>query len=59
MVKNPIVEPNSGLFLRTASHNRLNISTFIGSVACLALWNKFKVNNTLVIEESDEHSFHL
>jgi hypothetical protein len=26
---------------------------------CLALWNEFKENNTLDIEESDEHYLHL
>jgi hypothetical protein len=34
---------SSGFFLCAASRNR-----------CLALWNEFKVNNTLNIEESYE-----
>jgi hypothetical protein len=28
-------------------------------VECSALWNEFKVNNTLDIQESDEHCLHL
>jgi hypothetical protein len=26
---------------------------------CFALWNDFKINNTLDIEESDQHFLHL
>jgi adenosyl cobinamide kinase/adenosyl cobinamide phosphate guanylyltransferase len=32
-------------------HNKL--------IDCLALWNEFKVNNTLDIKESNEHCLHL
>jgi hypothetical protein len=42
------------LFLRTTSRNHI-----MSLVDCLALWNEFKVNNTLDIEESDEHFLHL
>jgi hypothetical protein len=28
-------------------------------VDCLALWNEFKVNSTLDIEECDKHCVHL
>jgi hypothetical protein len=46
--------PSFGLF-----YTQLQYFHVISLVDCTALWNEFKVNNTLDIEESDEHCLHL
>jgi hypothetical protein len=46
------MDQSPGIFLYTASHNHF---IHISLVDCLALWNEFKVNNTLDTEDSNEH----
>jgi hypothetical protein len=51
MAENSIVAPN----LRPV----FQYFYIISLVEYLTLWNEFKVYNTLDMEESDEHCFHL
>jgi hypothetical protein len=58
MVENPIVGPKFRHFSTHSSTYPLHRFHVMGLVECLALWNEFKVNSTLDIEESDEHCLH-
>jgi hypothetical protein len=40
-------------------YEQLQYFHIISLVECLTLWDKFKVNSTLDIEENDEHCLHL
>jgi len=55
MVKNPIVGPKLRHFSMHRIMKLLQYSHIISLVDCFASWNEFKVNNTIDINESDEH----
>jgi hypothetical protein len=59
MVENPIVAPRFRPFCMQSFTYPLYYFHIISLVDCLALWNEFKVNNTLDIYESDEHCLHV
>jgi hypothetical protein len=59
MVENPAVRPKSRPFSKHSYTLPLHHVHIISSVHCFSLWNEFKLNRILGIEESDEHCLHL
>jgi hypothetical protein len=58
MVENPIVGSKFRPFSTHSLTKAIQYFHIISLVECLALWNEFKVNNTLDIKQSDEQCLH-
>jgi len=57
MVENPIIVLKFRAFSMHSFTHPLQYFHIISLVDCLALWNEFRVNNNLNIEESNEHDW--
>jgi hypothetical protein len=59
MVENPITGTKFRPFSTQSLMKPLKYFYIISLFHCLALWDEFNVDNTLDIEESDEHCLHV